>query len=571
MNKLIRQFSGNQRLAVTVFSNLTAIAGIVLFVSFMNLPSEVESQFLFGLSRIRFSVGVVFLVLLLANLGVAVLSISRLPWWQEYLDSKLMKLVASENCWICIVPYFLAITTGALLLLMIPPVPVSFRYFEPIIQRISGLTAWLFMVGCLSIILIRIFDAEYMERNRMFSILDQVLIATCVLLATFFLYEHFAAWIGWVNKTKYSYWNLLAGEFLNGRLYLVDPPHTHDLTQYQGRWYVPNPPMPAIVMIPLAFLIGSTNIITSDFSMFFSAVNSMLVFLILDQLAKRRWILLSRNGILCLVVLFAFGTPHLWVGISGRMWFVSQILTVTFLALAVFSVLKSWSPWSVGTFIGVAVATRPNGLMTWVFVFAIAMEILKETNREVNFRQMLNWSVKSVIPVAISVVGLLLYNHARFNNYLDFGYITISGDPGIVQNARTYGLFSPHYISYNLRVMFLYLPEINWGPRWPFLPSGAGMSLFLTTPALLYLIHRYEFKWWILGAWLSVLFNFILLVLYHNTGRDQFGYRYILDALVPLIALLGVVLGKKISWLFLILLVLSILINLYGANWVMNG
>jgi hypothetical protein len=305
--------------------------------------------------------------------------------------------------------------------------------------------------------------------------------------------------------------------------------------------------------------------------MFFSAINAVLVFLILDQLIRRQWVKLSRNNALLLVLLFAFGTPHLWVGISGRFWFVSQILTVTFLSIAVLAALKSWSPWIVGVCIALAVGTRPNGLMSWPFVFAITIQNWTEERGNVSFKQLFGWSLKTVIPIAAAVAGLLLYNFARFDNFLDFGYVTINGDPGIVKNAQTHGLFSMYYLPYNLRVMFLYLPEIHWGGRWPILPSGAGMSIFLTTPALIYLVHRYERKWWILGAWAAVFFNFALLVLYHNTGKDQFGYRYILDALVPLVVLLATGLGKKVRWGFIVLLLLSIIINLYGTNWFMNG
>jgi hypothetical protein len=324
-------------------------------------------------------------------------------------------------------------------------------------------------------------------------------------------------------------------------------------------------------MIPLAYLLGAGKISTAFFSMFFSAANAVLVFLILDQLIRRQWIELSRTGVLWLVLLFAFGTPHLWVGISGRFWFVSQILTVTFLGLAVYAALKSWSPWIVGICIGLAVGTRPNGLMSWPFVFAITMQIIKEERGNIDFKRILAWSIKSVIPIIITVLGLLLYNYARFENFLDFGYTTLNGDPVILHNAQTYVLFSTHYIYYNLQVMLFYLPKIHWGGRWLILPSGAGMSIFLTTPALIYLFHRYEGKWWILGAWAAVFFNFILLSMYHNTGKDQFGYRYILDALVPLITLLAASLGKKVPWHFKLLLFLSIVINLYGTNWFMNG
>jgi len=119
--------------------------------------------------------------------------------------------------------------------------------------------------------------------------------------------------------------------------------------------------------------------------------------------------------------------------------------------------------------------------------------------------------------------------------------------------------------------MFLYFPLIQPGGRWPILPSTVGMSVFLTTPPLIYLFHRYERHWWILGAWASIFLNFLLLVLYHNTGAHQFGYRYILDAIVPLFALLAAAIGEKVRWHFVVLLLFSIVFNLYGTYWFING
>jgi hypothetical protein len=175
------------------------------------------------------------------------------------------------------------------------------------------------------------------------------------------------------------------------------------------------------------------------------------------------------------------------------------------------------------------------------------------------------------VPIGLAVAGLLIYNYARFGSFSDFGYVTISGDPEIVANAQTYGIFSPNYIVTNIKAMFLYFPAIQPGGRWPILPSTTGMSIFLTTPPLLYLFHRYERQWWILGAWASVFLNFLLLVLYHNTGAHQFGYRYILDAIVPLLALLAAAIGSRVRWLFILLLLFSIAFNLYGAYWFING
>lgn len=562
----------NRRKTVTSFFAVMAIAGVILFASFVYPPSEAEARYFLGLSRIRFGIALVFLSLLLVNTGlVFVFSFKR--WnWQENFEEKLKLLISNKTALALTALYFSMLTTGTLLLLTIPPIPVSLVFLEPIRVRLLAPLAWLFLCSSLLIVLVRFLYAEKVRGQTFVQKLDKGLLIAGIFLFTFFFYEHFAAWIGWVNKIKYSYWNLLADEFLHGRLYLSNPPrNTHDLTFYNGKWYVPSPPIAAVLMMPLAYLVGAENISTADFSMFFSAVNAALVFLILDQLVDRQWVKLPRASILWLVLLFAFGTPHLWVGISGRFWFVSQILTVTFLALAVLASLRSWPPLIIGIYIGLAVWARPNGLMSWPFVFAIAMQIMKEKGQVVDFKRMFAWSLKSALPILIAVLGLLLYNYARFDNFLDFGYVTIDGDPGIVQNAKTRGLFSTYYIPHNLRVMFLYMPKIYWGARWPILPSGAGMSIFLTTPPLIYLFRRYENKWWILGAWAAVLFNFVLLILYHNTGKDQFGYRYILDALVPLTALLAVSLGRKIRWHFIFLLILSIIINLYGANWFMNG
>ena len=263
--------------------------------------------------------------------------------------------------------------------------------------------------------------------------------------------------------------------------------------------------------------------------------------------------------------------PHLWLGISGRGWYFSQILTLLFLALASYATLRSYSAWLVGIFIALAIAARPTAIMTSPFYFAIAMQLLKEKQGTINLKQALQWVAKTVPPIALAIIGLLTYNYLRFENSLDFGYVTVNAGPVIVKNVQTWGTFSPHFIPINLQVMLFKLPFFNPDGRWIIEPSATGMSIFLTTPPLIYLFRRYPKQWWVMGSWVAVFLTVALLSLYHNTGAHQFGYRYILDFLVPLIALLAVGLGKKIPWHFLLLLFSSIAINLYGAHWFMNG
>lgn len=576
----IKNFRIKKKYLVALLLGISAIVGIVRFLTFVIPPSKPDNQLVLGLSAARFFASSIFLGFLLINIGVVLLLLLNFGQWQKEVEGKITSFFSEHRALIMLVLYAVLVLTGAFLALMVPPVLRPFRALVSLYNRLGGFLAWVFVADLLAVVSLRIVAAESFREDRLMSQLDTMFICVVLFAATFILYYRVAVLIDWLNKTSYSFWDLLAGQFIRGKLYLENPPYTHDLTFYNGKWYVPMPPLPAILLMPVAYLIGADNISTSYASMIFSAVNGVLLFLILKELVQRKWIKLSGYGIFWLLVVFLFGTPHLWVGINGRGWYVSQILVVLFLALAVYTALRSQSAWWSATFIGLAMLARPNSLMSWPFVFAISMQVIKERQGSITWKQVFVWTAKTAVPLALAVVGLLTYNYLRFNNFMDFGYTTLSGAPDIVNNAQTYGLFSLHFIPNNLYVMFLKLPQIHWGNPWPAVPKGAiwpidptttGMSIFVTTPPLIYLFRRYPKQWWIFGAWVAILFNVIMLITYSNTGAHQFGYRYILDFIVPLITLLAVGLGKKVPWHFVALVLASIAINLYGAYWFMNG
>ena len=550
---------------------ILAVAGLITFWSFLRIPSEAENQILFGLSLKRLAMGSMVAAVLLFNLGIVFWMSSKPSACKHGYESRFFAWLENHIALAGVALYIVCLAIGVLLLLVFHPFKNTAGIMESFRTLLGGSILWIFVLSLYLLALFRISYHDQLRTNKIVAAVDRFLLLAGIFLAAYLSYLHLLIWIGAERQTSYTYWNLLADEFLKGRLYLSNIPTSHDLTLYKGNWYVPMPPLPAIMMMPQAYLFGGENINTSYFSIFFSALNAVLAFLILDELARRKWITLSRMGMLLLVALLAFGTPHLWVGIRGRAWFVSQIVTVFFLALAVLCTLKSWSPWLVGLCIGLAVMSRPNGAMTWPFVLAIAMQILNEKRADVRFKDLLAWSIKSAVPVVLAVAGLLLYNVARFENPFDFGYVTISGDPNIVSNAQQFGIFSLHYIPTNLNAMLFKVPELRMGETWPILPSTVGTSIFLVTPPLLYLFHRYERKWWILGAWLSIVLNFIFLILYHNTGAHQFGYRYILDAIIPILAMLAVAMGSRVRWHFVLLLLVSAAFNIYGAYWFING
>jgi len=162
----------------------------------------------------------------------------------------------------------------------------------------------------------------------------------------------------------------------------------------------------------------------------------------------------------------------------------------------------------------------------------------------------------------------LLYNYLRFEDWFDFGYVTINGAESIVEAVQKYGMFHPHFLRENFEVMFLRMPRIDTtGERFFFQPGYAGYSIFAMTPAFIYLIRGIKKNWWVIGAWVSVILTVGLLLLYHNTGASQVGYRYIQDAIIPLMLLLGVGVGEKPGILFKALTILGVVINLLSTYW----
>lgn len=495
MSDPITKLSLKEKNIIPFFLGLNAIAGLILFIIFILPRSEVNNQLIFGLSTLRVLIAIVFLVLLLINVGAILIAIFEFGPWQVKLKNIVVDLSSNYYAVIMVSLYAVLILTGAFLLLSVPPIIRPLSFLEPISARLSSIIGWFFFSSVVFIKLFRIITHDEEKKTQLIKRLDQLLTLFGIFLITFFLYAHFAALIGWVGKTKYSFFDLLAEQFLHGKLYIDNPPYTHDLTLYNGKWYAPMPPLPAILLMPLVYLIGATNISTSYLSMMFSAFNGVFLYLILKELNARKWINLSKSGILILVILFLFGTPHLWLGISGRGWYFSQILTLLFLALASYATLRSYSAWLVGIFIALAIAARPTAIMTSPFYFAIAMQLLKEKQGTINLKQALQWVAKTVPPIALAIIGLLTYNYLRFENFLDFGYVTVNAGPVIVKNVQTWGTFSPHFIPINLQVMLFKLPWINPTGRWLIELSTSGMSIFLTTPPLIYLFRRYPKQW----------------------------------------------------------------------------
>jgi hypothetical protein len=158
----------------------------------------------------------------------------------------------------------------------------------------------------------------------------------------------------------------------------------------------------------------------------------------------------------------------------------------------------------------------------------------------------------------------------RWGTPLDAGYARLAeGDFFFTQ-----GVFSLFYIPRHLYAIFLEPFDLVEGTPWFLRPSIKGTSLFLTTPALLWVFSglRHVRRDAAIGYLaLAALLALLPDILHGTVGFAQFGYRFSLDAQPFLIAL--AVAGdartrtgwrRRPSWLFIAAVVLSIVINLYA-------
>jgi hypothetical protein len=199
----------------------------------------------------------------------------------------------------------------------------------------------------------------------------------------------------------------------------------------------------------------------------------------------------------------------------------------------------------------------------WPALLAITIQ-LNSIKEKVNWRYVFKWALFSAIPVILGAGCLIYYNYVRFGNFFDFGYAVLDGSEFLMEKVQKWGVFNLHYVRFNLNSMFLALPQLTAECRY-FLPRGYGMSILMTTPALIYVLRRFNVSWWIGGCWCSIILSIAVLSMYSNNGAIQYSYRYLMDFIVPVIMIIAYNAGEKVSRLLKTLIIVSIIINYYGT------
>ncbi len=350
----------------------------------------------------------------------------------------------------------------------------------------------------------------------------------------------------------------LAQAFLDGRLTIKAEGNIDELirTEEAGRYFVAYPPLPAIVAAPFVALLGDL-ITSSGMCRLLMAVAVLLFSVVVRRAAMHmHGRTLSPRDHYLLVAFFAFGTAVWESAARAGDWHFAHACAVCAMLLALIEFFGRRRAFIIGAAVGLALLARPTSLFVSLF-FLLSPDARR--------------SFKSVALLAVGpvvAIGLLcVYNAARFGTPFDFHYASMIVSPGQDELMRPYGQFNLAFLPRNVFWFFLAPPSIR-ADGFPWLAyDPRGMSLLLTSPAIVYAFIgalRSERKKLARAALIGCAVCLIPLLLYFNTGFWQFGHRFGLDYLPVLMVAVIVGMGPSLSKLARGLLIASIVIHVWG-------
>ena len=377
-----------------------------------------------------------------------------------------------------------------------------------------------------------------------------------------------SALVYWMSNKNYSAGRgdffYLADAFLHGRTWLDFRPGMNDVIIEGSRFYVPFAPFPAIALMPLVALTGGQ---TAD--QWQSGINALLA----ASVVGLGWWLLGRVGVakiadrLRLVVLLGFSTQIWWVTTRGGVWHTGHLIATILTLACLIELFGRRRAWLIGLMAGAAFLTRaPLAFAVPFYALLLADDAIWEPRR---------WPWRAWLQLAAGVLPSIAfffwYDAVRFGSPFESGYALATLPPWL-EAQRQMGLFSIVHIPMNLDYLFIHLPQIT--RTFPFLrPDGLGMSIFLTSPGLLYAVkapwHELRTRWLALAA----LIVLIPSLLYYGGGWLQFGYRYALDSIPFVWTLCGLAAvederrGGEMGWGWRILIGIGLVFGVASVIW----
>ncbi|MGH7814720.1 MAG: hypothetical protein ACREQI_12050 [Candidatus Binataceae bacterium] len=354
--------------------------------------------------------------------------------------------------------------------------------------------------------------------------------------AVFTAFLAFYAETGWMAPSPYKAHVLEAATILRGHLYIDMFPEKGAIEHaiFHGHWYELHPPLPAILMLPLAAIWG-TNVNQTVFSLIWGAFDMALAWWMLGRLE------ISTKSRCWLTIFFGAGTTLWWEALNGGSWDVTQTVAIGFTLAALAEVFGKARPWLVGLLAGLAALARYD--LGPEFPIYAALVYLRRRN----WRELI-WLVPGFALSGVVFVGM---NELRYHSWFDRSLALIA--VGIIGNAP---LFSTRYFTSNLNTLLFLAPSLNH--KFPYLhPRSAGQAITFTSPAFILALRASLREMDTLLIWGGVLIAMLPSLFFVWNGMVQVGVRHYLHGYPFLLVLMALGMKRHTDQLAIILIVVS--------------
>ena len=270
------------------------------------------------------------------------------------------------------------------------------------------------------------------------------------------------------RATPYDNYVILANAFLHGHVWVDTPGPWIDALTYQGRQYIIEGPLPAVLLVPAVAIWGL-------------GTNQTLLSYILTALAiGAGWGLAARLGVpwrsrLLLVLFLLLGTDLFFCGIFGDVWYIAHVSAVCFTLFALLELTGRKRAWIVLVFAVCAALSRFSLVLAIpVYIFVLMYGATPEERRG---------RAVSIFSIGVIAAALWLrYNHERWGVWYDIGYTAwYHQDPAGQASGSP---FSLDYLPMQLYAFFVYPPVLFRG--WPYVGvTQWATALPFTSPALI--------------------------------------------------------------------------------------
>jgi hypothetical protein len=340
------------------------------------------------------------------------------------------------------------------------------------------------------------------------------------------------------SVSEYPYFNYLADAFLHGQFHFrLVPPSTHDLVLLNNKIYAYWPPFPAILLMPFVAIFG-VNFSDILFTAFLGSLNISLFSILITELNKKNVISLDRMKQALIVIFFAFGTVYVTMVPLGMVWFTSSVVSIFCILLAYIAAVK-YDGFLAFLLTGIAISAAFTTRMHLFLVGIWPAWYLLSKNWNLPKKNLLKLIFVGLFPLIISGLFIFYYNYARFGNIFDLGYAYHNMGELFRADYIKYGGFNLHYVPINLYYQYIAYPFLMKDMSNFFM----GGSLFLLSPVFFAVFWAFKDKDRKISNILllaTIILTNIPILLLMGTGFVQFGPRYTLDFIVPLLILTAI-------------------------------